>query len=165
MITLVALTEMNLGIGDGDGNLLYNIPKDMAHFKRVTKGKKVVMGRKTWDSLPKKPLKNRENYVLTNNPNFKANGAEVINSIHDVLFLAENEEVVIIGGGEVYKQFMPYADKMIITHVHEVNMSARVFFPDFSHDEWKIDADSLEKNEETEKHSSFTFATYTRIEK
>ena len=162
MITLIAMVDMADGIGDDKGNLLFNIPRDMAHFKRTTSGHKVVMGRKTWDSLPKKPLKNRENYVLTRNKNFKANGATVLHSIKDVLELAENEEVFIIGGGDIYKELMPYADKLILTHVHSFNFNARVFFPDFSAKDWKIDTESMEKHEETDRHPSFTFAVYHR---
>jgi len=160
MITMIAMVDMADGIGDENGNLLFNIPRDMAHFKKITKGKKVIMGRKTWDSLPKKPLKHRENYVLTNNKDFKANGATVIHSVDEVLELAKDEEVFVIGGGMIYSQLLPYADKLILTHVHSFNFSARVFFPHITHKEWKIE--EMEKFEETEKHPSFTFATYTR---
>src|SRR5690606_21963702 len=107
-----------------------------------------------------KPLKDRENYILTRNESFKAGGAKVIHSVEDILELSKYNELFVIGGGEVYKQLIPHADKMIITHVHEVNFSARIFFPDFTHEEWKVD--SLEKIEETEKFPSFTFATYIR---
>lgn len=157
---MIAMVDMADGIGDENGNLLFNIPRDMAHFKKTTKGKKVVMGRKTWDSLPKKPLKHRENYVLTNNKDFKANGATVIHSVDEVLELAKDEEVFVIGGGMIYSQLLPYADKLILTHVHSFNFRARVFFPNITHKEWKVEI--VEKFEETEKHPSFTFATYTR---
>lgn len=159
-IALIAMVDMADGIGDADGNLLFNIPRDMAHFKNTTNGKKVVMGRKTWDSLPKKPLKNRENFVLTTNKDLKAQGATVINSVEEVLELAKDDEVFVIGGGEVYSQLLPYADKLIMTHVHSFNFEARVFFPYFNSKEWKVNIDK--KHEETEMHPSFTFATYTR---
>lgn len=162
MITMIAMVDMNDGIGDKSGNLLYNIPRDMAHFKQTTKGKKIVMGRRTWDSLPKKPLRHRENYVLTKNKDFKANGAKVIHSIEEVLELSKNDDVFVIGGGEIYSQLLPYADRLILTHVHAINYSARAFFPSFSYEQWKIE--KMEKFEETEKHPSFTFTTYNRKE-
>lgn len=163
MITLIAMVDMAGAIGDDKGNLLFNIPRDMAHFKRTTSGHKVIMGRKTWGSLPKKPLKNRENYIITRNKDFKANGATVIHSVKDVLELAEDDEVFVIGGGEIYKELLPYADKLILTHVHTFNFEGRVFFPDYSVKDWKVDIDSMEKFEETDKHPSFTFTTYNRI--
>lgn len=161
MITLVACIEMNNGIGDEDGNLLFNLPKDMKHFKSVTSGKIVVMGRKTWDSLPKKPLDKRKNYVLTRDNSFSANGAKVIHSIDDVLKLSKTHDVFVIGGGEIYSQLMPYADKMILTHVHIVDGKARTYFPDYDWKDWK--QTSKVKHEADEKHlHSFTFATYER---
>jgi len=164
MISLIAMVDMGDGIGDDKGNLLFNIPKDMAHFKKVTKGKKVVMGRKTWDSLPKKPLKNRENYVLTNQKDFKDNGAKVIHSIDDVLELSKDEDLFVIGGGEIYKSLMPYADRLIITHVHSVNINARTFFPSISPRDWKIDSENMVRHEEDDNRPSFTIATYNRAE-
>ncbi len=160
MIIMISMNDMQDGIGDGNGNLLFHLPRDMVHFKNVTKGNKVVMGRKTWDSLPKKPLKNRENYIMTRNKNFKTNKAKVINSIQEVLDMSKDNDVYIMGGGEIYNQFLPYADKMIITHVHEFNLRARIFFPDFSHKEWRIE--EMTNVPETDKYPGFTFTTYIR---
>lgn len=164
-ITLVACIDMNFGIGDSEGNLLFDLPKDIQHFKSITTGKTVVMGRKTWDSLPKKPLPKRKNYILTKDENFQPEGnAKVLHSIEEVLEISKSKEVFIIGGGEIYKQFMPYADRLIITHVHVVNFSGRVFFPDIDYKEWNVD--SMVKNEEDENHEhSFTFANYSRVKK
>ncbi|UUV45962.1 dihydrofolate reductase [Bacillus phage vB_BanS-Thrax1] len=160
-ITLIACTEINGGLGDAEGNLLFDLPRDMQHFKSATSGKVVVMGRKTWDSLPKKPLPKRKNYVLTRDKNFKPDGAKVLHSVDDILELSKGRDVFIIGGGEVYNQLMPHADRLIITHVHTVNYDARVFFPDFTAREWHLV--HAEQNEADEKHEhSFTFATYTR---
>lgn len=159
-ITLVACLDMNFGIGNEEGELLYNIPKDMKNFKAITTGKVVVMGRKTWDSLPKKPLPKRKNYVLTRDKEFSHIGAKVIHSIEDVLKLAKTNEVMVIGGGNVYEQLLPYANRMILTHVHEVNIEARVFFPQYEDKEWT--PTSLVKHEATGGFPSFTFATYVR---
>lgn len=162
MIKLIAMLDLNFGIGDSDGDLLFNLPKDLAHFKSITTGKTIVMGRKTWDSLPKKPLPKRKNYILTRDKYFETKGnAKVVNSIEEVLEMSKSRDVYIIGGGELYEQFLPYADEMILTHVHKASMFAYTFFPDFDKEEWK--PLSLVKNEADEKHKhSFTFANYIR---
>lgn len=160
MITLIATLEMSDGMGDKNGNLLFNIPRNNARFKRETKGKKLVIGRKTWETFPKKLLRGKEKYVLTKNKDFKANGAKTIHSIDEVLELAKDNDIVIIGGGETFEQLIPHADKLVITHVHEFDFRARVFFPDFTYKEWKLE--EMERFEETDKLPSFTFATYTR---
>lgn len=161
MIVMVACTDLNLGIGNKNNDLLFDLPKDKQFFKSITSGKIVVMGRKTWDSLPKKPLPKRKNYVLTRDKSFSADGAEVIHSIEEVLELAKTKDIYVIGGGQIYKEFMPYAQKMILTHVHTIDPSARVFFPDFSHSEWKLIKEV--KHEADDEHMySFTFATYIR---
>lgn len=161
-ITLIACLDMASGLSDANGNLLFNIPKDMKHFKAVTNNKTVVMGRKTWDSLPKKPLANRKNYVLSSDKTFNPEGAIVIDSIDKVLELSKGREIYVIGGGNVYNQTLPHADKLIITFVHEFNFDARVFFPDFSPKDWK--SESIQKHEEDKKNGqpSFTFATYSK---
>jgi len=162
MIIMVAVTDMNWGIGNARGELLFDLPKDLKHFKSTTSGKHVVMGRKTWESLPVKPLPKRKNYVLSNDRDYAITGrTKVLHSIDEVLELSKDKDVYIIGGGEIYKQFMPIADKLIITHVHAIEISARTFFPEIDIREWKLV--NAQKNEEDKKHKhSFTFATYER---
>lgn len=162
MIILVACADVNMGIGNAEGQLLFDLPKDMARFKSITVGKHVVMGRKTWDSLPVKPLPKRKNYVLTNDESFEVKGkTKVLNSIAEVLDMAKSKDVYVIGGGEIYKQLMPYADKIMITHVHTVDLEARVFFPEIAFDEWKLV--KVQQNQADEKHAhKFTFANYER---
>lgn len=162
MITLIACTEINNGIGNADGDLLFHLPKDLKYFKSVTTGKVVVMGRKTWDSLPMKPLPKRKNYVLTRDESFQTVGAKVTHSLEEVLHLAETHDVYIIGGGEIYQQFFEHADRLLMTHVHVVDASARVFFPDINFKEWELV--KVQKHEKDEQHPySFTFATYEKI--
>lgn len=163
MITLIACLDMGSGIGTADGQLLFNIPKDMKRFRQLTSGKHVVMGRKTWDSLPKKPLEKRKNYVVTRDDSFSPDGAKVFNSIEEVVELGKAHDVFVIGGGEIYEQMMPHADRLMLTQVHEFNFQARVFFPDFSPKEWKIVKGSLQVHKE-ENQPSFAFATYVRKE-
>lgn len=162
MITMIACTDINDGIGDAEGNLLFKIPLDLAHFKSITSGKIVVMGRKTWDSLPKRPLPKRKNYVVTTDKSFTVKGAtKVINSIEEIVELGKHHDIYIIGGGEIYQQMMPYADRLIMTHVHTISNKAEVFFPKYDAKEWKM-ASAL-KNEASSKFPhSFTFATYER---
>lgn len=160
-ITLIACIDMNNGLGDNNGNLLFNLPKDMKHFKSITSGKIVVMGRKTWESLPKKPLEKRKNYVLSRDNSFNPIGAKVVNSINEVLELSKSHDVFVIGGGEIYEQMLPHADEMLLTHVHVVDGSARVFFPDYDYKEWKITSMTKHKADKQHEHS-FTFATYIR---
>lgn len=162
-ITLVACIDMNLGLGDEKGNLLYKLPKDMENFKTLTDGKIVVMGRKTWDSLPKKPLIGRKNYVMTRDTSFDPKGAKVI-SFDKVLEMSKLFEIIIIGGGDIYSQFIPYANKMIITHVHDINQDATTFFPDFSYEDWSIEGEPIKHEADSTHKSSFSFVTYNRIE-
>lgn len=161
MISLIVCVDMGMGIGDRNNDLLFDLPADRRYFRQTTKNKIVVMGRKTWESLPKKPLDKRENYVLTNDKDYVAEGATVIHSIDDIIELGKGKkEVMIMGGGQLYKQMMPLAEKMYVTHVHTVNLDARVFFPDFGI-EWK--QVSKVKHKANKKHAhTFTFAEYVR---
>lgn len=162
-ITLVACLDINNGIGDGEGNLLFNIKQDMKHFKSITSGKHVVMGRKTWESLPKRPLEKRKNYVLTMDEDFVAEGATVLHSIDEVLELAKKREVFVIGGGEIYHQLIDDADRLILTQVHTMK-KAKVHFPDFEAKDWNC---KIEKKVEADDENpySFTFANYKRKDK
>lgn len=167
-ISIIACIDIESGLGDSNGNLLFDLPKDMNHFVSTTNGKTVVMGRKTWESLPSKPLENRKNIVLTNSLTIgeltlyeDINNVEVFTSIDEVLELAKKEHVFIIGGGEIYKQLMPHADELIITHVHTVSDKAEVFFPEISIEDWKIT--KVVENEVDENHAyKFIFTNYSR---
>lgn len=138
MITMIACVDINNGIGNSEGGLLFKIEEDLKHFKSVTSGKIVVMGRKTWVSLPKKPLEKRKNYILTRDKSFQPIGAKVVHSVEEVLKLSKKNDVFIIGGGEVYELFLEYADKIILTHVHTTHPDVAVKFPEISPKEWKI---------------------------
>lgn len=164
-LIIVACMDMNNGLGDENGNLLFDLPKDMARFKSLTTGKHVVMGRKTWDSLPVKPLPKRKNYVLTRSEDLAIEGkTKVLHSVDEVVSMAKSKDVYVIGGGEIYKELLPHADKMLLTFVHTVNIQARSFFPDFRLEEWQLDVKAMRKQEQDDKHEhSFTFTTYNRI--
>ena len=127
MISLIAATATNMGIGlDGKIPWQDQLPRDMAHFKRITLGKTVVMGRKTWESLGGKPLVERDNIVLTRDSGYLAQGARTVQSIDE--FLDRGDEVMVIGGGQVYELFMPHADRLYLTLVDD-NFVADTYFP------------------------------------
>ncbi|MGP1515262.1 MAG: dihydrofolate reductase [Bacteroidales bacterium] len=134
--SIIVAIAQNGAIGRG-GGLLWHIHDDMVFFKNTTKGHPVVMGRKTWDSLQIKPLPKRENIVITSNKNFVLEGVKVVSSIEEVRRLFDYEtEVFIIGGGTIYKEFLPLVDKLYITKVFHTYADADTFFPTINDDEW-----------------------------
>ena len=114
-------------------NLLWRIPHDLARFKRITMGHPIIMGRKTFESIGK-PLPGRPNIIITRDKSFEAEGCLVTHSIEDALDEAkelDDDEVFIIGGGEIYKQALPQTDKLYLTLIHD-EKEGDVFFPDYS---------------------------------
>lgn len=119
-IALVVAVASNGVIGDR-GKIPWRIPDDMKHFKALTLGKPCIMGRKTWDSLPRKPLPGRINIVVSRDPSFAADGAVVVRSLDEALALAEREhadEIAIIGGAEIYAEALPRATRIYLTEIH-----------------------------------------------
>lgn len=136
MISIIAAVSDDLGIGR-DNRLLWQIPDDLKRFKKLTMGKCVVMGKKTWESLPVKPLPGRKNVVLTDNRDEYFNCDATAYSLNDALTACSGqEEIFIIGGGSVYRQFMPLADRLYITRVH-AKATADTFFPEIDPFLWK----------------------------
>jgi dihydrofolate reductase len=136
-IILIAAVANNRVIGR-DNQLIWNIPEDMAHFKKLTAGHTVLMGRKTWESLPPRfrPLPGRRNIVITRQADYAAAGAEIANSLEMGLKMASTaESVFVIGGAEIYTQALPHADRLELT---EVNLTPEgdAWFPEFSSSEW-----------------------------
>ncbi len=161
MITAIAAVSENWGIGY-KGDLLFHIPEDMKLFRTVTAGHTVVMGRKTLLSFPDgKPLKNRHNVVLSRNTEFCPEGVTVFKSVNEALehIKTLGGEVFIIGGGEVYREFLPYCQKALITKVNAAP-PADTFFPDLDKDpEWEMTEQSEEKEHNGVK---FRFCTYIK---
>lgn len=152
---VVAIAENN-AIGK-DNQLLWSLPKDMKHFKEITNGHTVIMGRKTFDSMGK-PLPNRRNIVITRKHDLKIEGAEVTNTLEEALALcAQDEEVFIIGGAEIYKEALPQTDRIYLTRVHQC-FEADAFFPELNMENWVETA--REEHEPDEKNKiAFTFLT------
>ena len=137
MISIIVAVSEDWGIGK-DNELLWHISEDLKRFKRLTSGNTVIMGKKTWESLPRRPLPGRKNIVLTDNPNESIENAVTAYSIQDSLNKCnQNEEIFIIGGGSIYRQFMPIADRLFITHVH-MKAPADIYFPEIDLNIWEI---------------------------
>lgn len=137
-MTLILAADCDWAIGK-DGNLLAHIPEDMKFLRETTTGSTVVMGRKTWDSFPKKPLPDRKNCVISRMVK-QLDGAEVFGSVEDFLKYAEKaeEKIYVIGGAEIYKQLLPYCDEALITRIYEC-FHGDVFFEDIEHDrDWEL---------------------------
>jgi dihydrofolate reductase len=128
---IVAMDEQN-GIGK-DNKLLWHLPEDMAHFKKTTTGKTVLMGRNTYESIGG-VLPNRKNIIMTRQPTFAVAGGYVSERIEYVL-KHWDEDIYVIGGQSIYKQFMPYADELIVTHV-KGTYEADTHFPEIKPDIW-----------------------------
>lgn len=160
MISIIVAIAENYAIGK-KGDLLCHMPADLKHFKEITSGKTVMMGERTFFSLPKHPLPNRRNIVLTDVAGKTFEGAEAVYSIDEMVDKVESEEAFVIGGGMVYRQMMPLADKLYITHIHHSWEDADTFFPEIKESEWKLL--SAERHFADEKNPyDYTFATYGR---
>ena len=123
------------------GNLIWRIPEDMRHFKKLTMGHPIIMGRKTRESLPK-ALPGRTNIVITRQPDYEAPDTLVAHSLEEALRLAENSEgserIFIIGGGEIYREAFPMLEAIEVTHVYESCPDADTFFPPFTPRTWDL---------------------------
>lgn len=140
LISLVVAASENNAIGKNN-QLLWHLPNDLKFFKNVTWGMPVLMGRKTFEALGNKPLKGRINIVLTRNKHFKSERVAVVHNVKDALFFTEQndyKELMVIGGGEIYKEFMPKANKIYLTRVHANFSDADAFFPEINRNEWKL---------------------------
>jgi len=160
MISIIVAVSEDWGIGK-DNELLWHISEDLKRFKRLTSGNTVIMGKKTWESLPRRPLPGRKNIVLTDDPQEIIDGSVTAYSIKDALDKCEkNEEIFIIGGGSIYRQFMPIADRLYITHVHK-KAPADIYFPEIDLSIWEV----VEKEEFRASENNSIPYTYTVYEK
>lgn len=134
MISIIVAVAENNAIGKA-GDLLCHLSSDLKHFKAVTSGHTVIMGRKTFDSLPKGALPNRRNIVITRNSAFAAEKVEVAHSLEEALNMA-GSNAFIIGGEQIYSQALPFADKLFLTEIHADFPDADTFFPEINTDQW-----------------------------
>jgi len=160
MISIIVAVSEDWGIGK-DNELLWHIPEDLKRFKKLTFGHTVIMGKKTWESLPRRPLPGRKNIILTDNPKDCFDCSINAFSIPDALSKCEkDEEIFIIGGGSVYRQFFPIAERLYITHVHK-NAEADVFFPEIDLNVWEV-IESEESNASESVNVSYSYLIYER---
>ncbi len=133
-VSMIAAVGKNNEIGRKN-ELVFRLRGDMKFFKETTMGRTVVMGRKTFESLPK-ALPGRRNVVITRNAGYKALGAEVCKSVSEALKLCENDDVFVIGGGAIYSEFLEYADRIYLTEINAECGDADAFFPKFDKSLW-----------------------------
>ena len=161
MISIIVAIASNGAIG-AKNDLLWRLPNDMRRFKELTTGHTIIMGRKTFESLPKGALPDRTNVVITRNANASFENCETFNDLKAAIDKHKNEkEVFIIGGAEIYKQAIAFADKLYVTRVHHSFEDADTFFPEINKKEWSITDSEEFKNDE--KHVfSYTFETFIK---
>jgi dihydrofolate reductase len=159
IISLIVAMGRNRAIGK-DNQLLWHIPNDLKRFKTITSGHTVVMGRRTFESLPKGPLPNRRNVVLASHLT-KIDGCEMAHSMGEVMELIKNEEeVFIIGGETVYRQFLPFAHRLYITRIDRA-FDADVFFPETDASEWEL-KEKTHAGNDSQSDFVYTFENYNR---
>ena len=118
-----------------EGRMPWHLPAELQHFKRTTMGKAILMGRKTWQAIGR-PLPGRQNIVISRNPDFRAEGADVSASLSAALELSQNEEIMVIGGGQLYELALPLAQRMVLTMI-DIEPQADTWFPEWKEDEWQ----------------------------
>lgn len=174
-ITLIAAAAENNALGK-DNDLVWHLPDDFKRFKAITSGHFIIMGRKTFESFPK-PLPNRTHIIITRQKEYQVpEGCLVVASIEEAIKLAvtsslssraesrdkkpQNDEVFIIGGGEIYKQSIALADKIELTRVH-TEVEADTFFPEIDSSNWKLLQEEYHPKDEKHKYD-FTYLTYLK---
>jgi len=139
VLSIVVAVGLNNAIGKENG-LLWRLPNDLKHFRSITEGHTIIMGRKTFESIGR-ILPNRRHIVLTRNRDFHFEGVVTASSVREVQDLVSNEdENFVIGGGEIYKQFLPFVRRIYMTEV-EIEVDADTFFPEIDRSKWKVIAE------------------------
>ena len=163
-VSMIAAVAANRVIGKNN-DLPWHLPDDMKYFMQTTSGHHCIMGRKNYDSIPDKfrPLPNRTNIVVTRQQNFTAPGCTVVNTLEQALEIAvKNKEIetFIIGGAEIYRLGLPFADRLYLTEI-KASVSGDIFFPEFNKNEW-IET-SRKPHDADERHKyAFDFVVYTK---
>lgn len=159
MISLIVAIAANNAIGKNQ-DLLCHLPNDLKRFKAITLGHTIVMGRRTFESLPKGALPGRTNVVVTHS-DMQWDNTTVVHSIDEALAESENNELFVIGGATLYEQTLPLAHRLYLTHIHHTFEDADTFFPVIDYSQWR----EVEREDHTadERHPyDYTFVTYER---
>lgn len=160
--SIIVVIDENNAIGK-DNNLLVHLPNDLKHFKEITQGHPVIMGRKTFQSLPKGALPNRRNIIISRNKNLEFPNTEIVSSIQEAFELCKGEsEVFIIGGGTIYNETISIADKLYITLIHHKFENADTFFPEIDLQCWEEVSRTRYKADEKHKFD-YSFIDYNKI--
>ncbi|MDV6168926.1 dihydrofolate reductase [Flavobacterium sp. DG1-102-2] len=159
-ITLIAAVAENNALGK-DNKMIWHLPDDFKHFKTRTSGHHIIMGRKTFESFPS-PLPNRTSVIITRQADYKADGCIIAGSLDEALNACpQDEEVFVIGGGEIYNQSISRADKLDITRVHAEFPDADAYFPQIDESKWKLSEAIFHPKDE--KHAyEMTFQVYLK---
>lgn len=162
--SIIVATDEENAIGK-DNNLLCHLPNDLKYFKKITDGHPVIMGRKTFESLPKGALPNRRNIVITRNKELHFDRCEMCSSVEEAVALCKDEpEIFFIGGSSVYKEVIDVADKLYLTRIHHRFGDADTFFPRIDRELW-VEV-SREDNPMDEKHKyAYSFITFEKIKR
>jgi dihydrofolate reductase len=160
IVSIIVAVSDNGVIGRG-GGLPWHLPADLKRFKRLTSGHHMVMGRRTWDSIGRRPLPGRPTIVVSRDPSFVAEGAQVARSVEEALELAAGADEVFIAGGEtIYRAALPIADRIYLTRVHAC-VDGDTHFPAFDANDWQVVVE--ERHEPDEKNPyAHTFQVYER---
>ncbi|ATP55225.1 dihydrofolate reductase [Pedobacter ginsengisoli] len=159
ILSIVVAIAQNNAIGKNN-QLLWHLPADLKHFKQITSGHTIIMGRKTYDSIGK-PLPNRRNIVITRNTGLTIEGAEVVTTLEDALALCDNEdEVFIVGGAQIYEQALAKTHRIHLTTVHQ-NYDGDTFFPEIDKQVWKV-INSEDHAPDEKNVVAYTFSTLER---
>jgi len=133
-ITLVAAMGKNRAIGL-DGKMPWHLPAELQHFKQLTMGKAILMGRKTWQSIGR-PLPGRQNIVISRNPGFVASGADLADSLQSAIEISRSDEIMVIGGGQLYALALSLANRMVLTLI-DIEPEGDTWFPEWDINDWQ----------------------------
>ena len=160
MITIIAAIAENNALGK-DNKIIWHLPNDFKHFKEVTSGNYIIMGRKTFESFPK-PLPNRTHVVISRQKNYAPEGCIVVDNLEKAIAICpKNSKIYIIGGGEIYKQSINQVDILDITKVHH-SFDADVFFPEIDPKIWKLISEDFHPKDDKHLYD-FTFQKYEKV--
>lgn len=160
IVSIIAAMDRNHLIGNKN-QLPWHLPADFAHFKSVTMGKPIIMGRKTYDSIGK-PLPGRTNIVLSRNPDIQIEGVVCVNTFEDALTLVSDaEEIMIIGGSTIYEMLLPQVDRMYITYV-DAEFEGDAWFPQFDESQW-LEKESVKRQADEKNSYNCRFVTLEKI--
>lgn len=163
MLTLIAAIDQKHTLG-ADNDLIWNLPDDMKHFVRSTKGHAVIMGRKTFESINSKPLPKRHNVVITRQEGYSSEyeSVSIVNSLEEALELVkEDDQPFCVGGAQIYKLALPHAQRLEITHIHHSFEGGDAYFPEINSEEWKVVNEEYHPKDENHAQD-FTITRYER---